>query len=243
MRRKAILLIHGFVGGCYDYGELPNDLELVRNFDVYMFTLKGHEKTIVSNVKYTDWIKDCERNVERLINNGYKTIYVIGHSMGGVLATYIASKYQKYVKKLVLVAPAFKYFCFNDDKLDIMRSIKKSPEILKSLPQDEVLSRLIKTPIPTVVEFTTLVKKYSKYTKDITCPTLTIHGTSDLLVPIDSTDYVTSSIKSKTNIYVNIEKVNHNCFTGENKELVNTTILDFLCHHQKKEITNVTLGK
>ena len=31
-RRKAILLIHGFVGGIYDFGSLGNELELYKNF-------------------------------------------------------------------------------------------------------------------------------------------------------------------------------------------------------------------
>lgn len=243
MRRKAVLLIHGFVGGTYDYGDLPFQLELIKNFDVYTFTLKGHEKVIVNNVKYTDWIKDCERYMEMLISNGYKHIYVVGHSMGGVLASYVACKYPKYVKKLVLAAPAFKFFCFNDDKLDIMKSIKKSPEILGSLPHDEVLSRLVKTPIPTVIEFTTLVKKYSKCAREITCPTLIIHGLDDLLVPSGSTDFVYDNIKSKTNIYLNIPMVNHNCFTGENTDLVNSNIVDFLVHKNKKKRVNITLDK
>ncbi len=243
MRRKAILLIHGFVGGTYDYGDLPTKLELIKNFDVYTFTLKGHEKVVVNNVKYTDWIKDVERMAEMLISNGYKTIYVVGHSMGGVLASYVACKYPKYVKKLVLVAPAFKFFCFNEDKLDIMKSIRKSPEILGSLPHDEVLSRLVKTPIPTVLEFTTLVKKYSKCVKEITCPTLIIHGLDDLLVPSDSTDYVYDNIKSKINIYLNIPMVNHNCFTGKNTQIVNSSIIEFLLHKSKRKRVNITLDK
>ena len=32
LRKKAILLIHGFAGGAYDYGNLPNDLEFVNNY-------------------------------------------------------------------------------------------------------------------------------------------------------------------------------------------------------------------
>ena len=48
--RKAILLIHGFAGGNYDYGSLGNDLELYSNFDVYTFTLPGHDKMIIDKV-------------------------------------------------------------------------------------------------------------------------------------------------------------------------------------------------
>ena len=39
-----------------------------------------------------------EMQIEKIIKHGYKEIYVIGHSMGGVIAAYLASKY-KEVKK------------------------------------------------------------------------------------------------------------------------------------------------
>ena len=67
--RKAILLIHGFVGGIYDYDDLPNLLEVKRNFDVYTFTLPGHEKHIVKDVKYEEWIKAADNQIKFLIEH------------------------------------------------------------------------------------------------------------------------------------------------------------------------------
>ena len=89
--RKAILIIHGFAGGTYDEEDLANYLELNRNFDVFQFTLPGHNRNL-SKAKYKDWIDYSESKVKWLIDNGYDSIYLIGHSMGGVIATYIASK-------------------------------------------------------------------------------------------------------------------------------------------------------
>ena len=66
-RRKAILMIHGFVGGNYDYGNFQNELEYIRNFDVFTFTLPGHEKTIVKDVKYNEWHDESTKQIELLI--------------------------------------------------------------------------------------------------------------------------------------------------------------------------------
>ena len=115
--RKAILIIHGFAGGTYDEEELANRLELNKFYDVYQYTLPGHSKNL-SKVKYQDWIKKSEDMMNFLIDNGYKSIYVIGHSMGGVIACYLASKY-KEVRKLVLCAPAFQYLSIEKDKKNI----------------------------------------------------------------------------------------------------------------------------
>ena len=98
--RTAVLLVHGFAGGVYDEEYLDHQLELISKYDVYTFTLPGHDGNTSKKITGATWIKKAESEVEFLINNGYKKIYVIGHSMGGVIATHLASKY-KEIKKLV----------------------------------------------------------------------------------------------------------------------------------------------
>ena len=176
--RKAILLIHGFAGGSYDYGDLGNDLQLYRGFDVYTFTLPGHDKPKISKVTKEDWIKSAEIQLEKIINNGYKKIYVIGHSMGGIIASHLASKYPE-VTKLVLAAPAFKYLSFKDDKLDVVGSIKKVPKIFKDYTSEEVMSRVYKVPILTVKEFMDLAESHTNDVKQIEIPTLILYGNED----------------------------------------------------------------
>ena len=233
-------MIHGFVGGCYDFGNFHNELQLYRKFDVYTYTLPAHEKTVVRDVTYKDWINESKKQMEFLINHGYKEIYLIGHSMGGVIAAHLASLYPQ-VKKLVLVAPAFRYFYFKDGKVDIKsfnETIKNIPEIFKGTNTEEVISRILKTPIPTTIEFTKLVNHCQECVNHINCPTLTIHGKDDLIVPVESTDYVYNSIKSSTNILVNIKKLNHECFTTKKSKEVKETIINFLKKYpnKKKEI-------
>ena len=64
--KKAILLIHGFAGGSYDYNSLNNDLELYNSFDVFTFTLPGHERMIIDKVTRKDWIKKAEDELKDL---------------------------------------------------------------------------------------------------------------------------------------------------------------------------------
>ena len=108
------LLLHVCCAPCSSYvlEYLSNYLELNR-FDVYTFTLPGHERTLFKHVTKEEWIDSCESHLQMLIKRGYKKIYVMGHSMGGVLATILADRH-KEVKKLVLAAPAFKYMTFDE---------------------------------------------------------------------------------------------------------------------------------
>ena len=71
--RKAILLVHGFGGGIYDFGTLGNDLQMYLDFDVFTFTLPGHEKGYINNVTKDDWIRASEEQVERLIQQATST--------------------------------------------------------------------------------------------------------------------------------------------------------------------------
>lgn len=225
--RKAILLIHGFAGGNYDYGEIGNDLELYSNFDVYTFTLPGHEKMIIDKVTRNDWINKAEEEIEKIINNGYHEIYIIGHSMGGVIASYLASKY-KEVTKLVLAAPAFHYLAFNGDKVDVAKSIKKLPKLFKNYKPEEVLSRFFKIPIPTIREFMLLVEEHTGDVKNITCPTLIIHGDKDDIVPKDSVLYVYNTIAAKSVTLVEIKTLTHDLFINNRYEEVKELITNFL---------------
>lgn len=242
-RKKAILMIHGFVGGTYDFGNFHNELQLCRKFDVFTFTLPAHEKFIVKDIKYKEWINESKKQLEFLITNGYKEIYLIGHSMGGVIAAYLASIYPQ-VKKLVLAAPAFRYFYFKDGKLDIKsfnETIKNLPEIFKENANDKATTKILKTPISTIIEFTKLINHCQQCVNYIQCPTLIIHGNDDLIVPNEATEYVHNSIKSKTNILINMKKMNHDCFTNNKSQEIKEITKKFLINKQKnkKEIINI----
>ena len=224
--RKAILIIHGFAGGTYDVEDLANELELVNNFDVYQFTLPGHNKNL-SKVKYQEWIKKSEEKVEWLIKNGYNDIYIIGHSMGGVIASHLATKYKK-IKKLVLAAPAFHYLNVIKDNLNIKESLKVAPKVIEYYGKDEVVARILKLDISAIREFMMLVKKYYDTPSNIICPVLIFQGTDDNLVPTSSSEYVYKSLNKNVKKLVYIEGANHEIFNDDKKEKIFEIVKKFL---------------
>ena len=224
--KKAILIIHGFAGGTYDQEELASYLELNRNFDVFQFTLPGHERNL-SKVEHDEWIKKSEQQIEWLISNRYNKIYLIGHSMGGVIATYLASKYIE-VKKLVLAAPAFHYLSVIKENLNVSKSLQVAPKVIKTYGSEEIVARVLKLNVTVLKEFMTLVKEYYDYPKDVTCPVLIIQGKSDNLVPVSSSEYVYNSVKSKEKKLICLDNVTHDVFRSENKKEIFKLIERFL---------------
>ena len=224
--KKAILIIHGFAGGTYDEEELANYLELNKGFDVFQFTLPGHEKNL-SKVDRREWISASEKQVEWLIKNGYDRIYLIGHSMGGVIATYLASKY-KEIKKLVLAAPAFQYLNVIKDDLNVAKSLKIAPKVIKDYGSDEIIARMLKLNITVIKEFMEFVKEHYNYPKYVTCPLLIIQGDNDSLVPVSSSEYVYNSVKSKIKKLIVLEGVTHDIFRDTTKEKIFKLVENFL---------------
>lgn len=237
MFRKAILIIHGFAGGTYDEEELASFLELNRDFDVFQFTLPGHEKNL-SKVKYIDWINASEEKLKWLINNGYKNIYLIGHSMGGVIATYLASKY-KEVKKLVLAAPAFQYLQVMKENLNLLSSLKSTPKVVKTYGNDEIIARFLKFKPIVIREFMELVKKYYDYPKDVNCKILILQGKNDNLVPLTSSEYVYNSVKSTSKALIYIDKATHDIFRAKNKLEIFKLVESFLKNKKIEGIDNI----
>lgn len=234
MFRKAILIIHGFGGGVYDEEYLSTELEFINGYDVFTFTLPGHD-TMPGKYTRADWIRCSSQHLENLINHGYKTIYVIGHSMGGVIATYLASKY-KEVKKLVLAAPAFHYLKFKDNKPDIIKSLKFSPEVIKEYKADVILNRMFLLPKHALREFMNLISENYDTPKSVKVPTLIIIGSKDNIVPFSSAKYVYENLLSKKKELLLVKGINHDIFRSERKEEVTSEIIEFLSKGVNTEV-------
>lgn len=234
--RKAVLIIHGYAGGVYDEESLQYKLNPNWNLDVYNFTLPGHERNLSADVNYKDWIKSVDEHIEYLIKVGYKAIYVVGHSMGGVLATYAAVKY-KEIKKVVLAAPAFQYLDEDDKILDKIDSlIKNGLNIIKTYHGKEIISRMLKVSIPMTLEFAKLIENSQDLPSKLNKPVLIFQGELDDIVPMTSSELVFNSARNKKWI-VYLAQGTHDVFKVDNVADVNNEIEKFFkrkCYKAEK---------
>ena len=223
--RKAVLIIHGFGGGTFDEEILANTLEFDKRLDVYSFTLPGHNNDF-NKVTKEDWMNSARDHMNMLIKHGYKKIYLIGHSMGGVIATKIAGEY-KEVKKLVLAAPAFKY-ASDGTKLNIVDTIKSGRSILKQYSLEDLFKRYFKLPKNAIREFKGLVKENYDAPLSINVPILIIRGNKDTVVPLSSCEYVFNSVQSKYKRMIVLKDADHSIYSGNRSEDISNETLKFL---------------
>ncbi len=217
--KKAVLLIHGLGGTPNDFGELINDLN--KNYDVFHFTLPGHKNKRINNVTKEEWLDKSEEELIKIINKNYKEIYLIGHSMGGVIACYLASIY-KEIAKLILASPAYKY----QNKKDLCS--KEGIKLLKNYSIKTILSNLIKVPRKTFKEFLNLVIEHQEDIKNIKCPTLILWGKDDKIVSEKSINYIYNNISSKSVTLFKIDNIAHNTISNNRYKEIKNIIINFL---------------
>ena len=221
MFRTAILVIHGFCGSLWENENLVNYLQQYRNLDVYAYTLPDHEKDFLAKSDYKKWISSTENHIQKLLNK-YRNVIIIGHSMGGVIASYLATKYK--IKKLILIAPAFEYLNFAQNKADILKPKKENDASI----YNEVVSKLIRYSPLVLNEFRKLVKEYKETIKNVDVPTLILHGDDDELVPLSSSEYALNNIKSKYKHLTIIKGGRHRVFLTDKSEIICEYIYKFI---------------
>jgi triacylglycerol lipase len=107
-KKGTILFIHGF---CVDYTYFVCDNEVAENYDYYALNLPGHgSKNKVEATKQAmkssfnfDYMSDYV--IKFIEEMKLDKINLIGHSMGGAIASLVAIKIPEKINKLVLISP------------------------------------------------------------------------------------------------------------------------------------------
>ena len=168
IKKDVVICLHGFGTkreSEYDnFKRFNNNKFNFKTFAIFEIKVEDNNPTI--------WIRRCEGIVESYINAGYK-VSVIGFSMGGVLATHIASKYP--ISKLFLVAPAFEYLNFTN-------IISSAMNLLRSPQSSEIFS----LPTSFTTAFMEVVRTCKEEINQVKCPVCIIHGDKDEIIPLRS---------------------------------------------------------
>lgn len=148
--------------------------------------------------------RDFKRFIDETIElmNDFKTVYLIGYSLGASTSSIIASKC-KHIKKLVLVAPILK----NPNYPKFLRGLSYSLAYDKTLTRtqkifySEFIRRFIKVPKIHVWH----LQRYLLYTKpflrQVETETLIVETIKDEIVKKSSIDMIEKRIKNKVTRY------------------------------------------
>ncbi|MBP3949956.1 alpha/beta hydrolase [Bacillus suaedae] len=222
------LCLHGFTGEPWEVEPVATYFLKHKKWLVYTPTLPGHgPQGNLKDVTYADWVLKAELAVKELLRRCEK-VYVIGFSMGGMLACYIAAKYQ--VEKLVLLSAAAYYV--NPQQLlqelkDVVR-LRLRGELVNDEHYQHYRKKIIETPMSAVFQFMQAVKKIKPFVSGVTVPTLIVQGEKDGIVPPKSALFLYKTICSKTKNIIFLPQSKHLICHGFEKEILINRIEGFL---------------
>lgn len=222
------MIIHGYTGGPYELEPLTNYLKENTNFYIVVPTLPGHGKKLeLDNISYKKWLEAAEDTFQQL-SEKTDEVYLIGFSMGGMIAAYLAAKYK--VDKLVLLATAGKYLSFKQIGLEVSSFVKDG--MTGNLDENKLFqqykSKWGEVPLKANIEFMKLVKNTRKYLKDIEIPVLIVQGHMDSMVPYQTAFYLAKEISSEHKGVVFFEQSKHLICLGDDKDILNSIVHTFL---------------
>ena len=231
---RAVLLIHGWSSTPYEVRRLGKYLNEA-GYTVSGPQLRGHGTVPkdLENVKWTDWLSDLEVAYDDL-RKKYKTVFVMGTSIGSNLAILLASE-RSDIAGLVLMATPYK---IKLEKLTVIfaRSLKLvRPYNKKFYPPTFGLStsitRLISYqtyPVKSALETFDLIKAARMKLKAVYQPCLLIQSSSDHIVNKKSIEEIynrISSIKKKKRY---IKRAYHTFISDIKNSHIFEDILDFI---------------
>lgn len=222
------LILHGYTGGPYEVAPLSLYLKENTDWCIHVPTLPGHGRNLeLENISYKKWISAAERALQKL-NKRYETIYVIGFSMGGMIAAYLAATYS--VAKLVLLAPSGKYLSWGQMVRDGMKMLVdgKQRHVVKNKLYIQYKRKIAVVPFRANIEFAKLVHFTRKYLKHVDSTVLIVHGHQDGMVPYKTAYYMDKEMKKTEKEIVFLDRSRHLLCLGEDKDILNTMVHQFL---------------
>lgn len=185
------LLIHGFGGSTEEVRPLAQHLE-AEGYTVACPSLKGHtgKRRDLRGVTCEDWIASAREEMMEL-RKKCRTIYMIGFSMGGLIAFHLAREYTP-VAIVTLNSPIY-YWDIKRVLLNIFEDFRSK----RFTHTTRYWHSLGKLPLNALFHFRLLLSKTKPLLKEIQCPVFVVQALEDDTVRKSSANYIHGHITSE----------------------------------------------
>lgn len=180
--QPILFCVHGF--GRRTKHEFDNLVSWGNQDGYQVITFNMYDLFDENDCNWMMWIDRAKEQLEE-VRKHHKRIIIVGFSMGGVIASYLATLYTP--EKLILLAPAFAYI--SPDTFAQQINIKA-----KQLFQPKEEDYDVHLPKSFYAAFVEVVKHLRKYISKVTCPVLLLHGDQDEIISVKSSYYAYESI-------------------------------------------------
>lgn len=236
--KTVCILVHGFASGAQETKYLAEYLH-GKGYSVSALLLKGHNQRPkdLKDVKWKEWEKQLNFELQRLIEQKYENIYVIGFSMGGLLALRVSTN--KQIKGIVAISPSL-YIFSKKFYLFPLTAIVKSiscfiPYMLRRTDLNFIYNaqqnrRIIydEIPLATIHQVLLLADSTASTLKNLRTPLLVIQAKDDKTVDFLSSKTIHASVKSINKDYFELPTGGHLIILNDQRDAVFEKIRQFI---------------
>jgi carboxylesterase len=185
-------------------------------------------------VPWERWVDEARISLERLESHCI-LFFVIGLSMGGTIALYLAS--ERNLNGVVTLSTPISLRHWTSRLLPLARPFVKSVK-KKRNPEIRWTPEMgyDRYPLGGAVEFFELMRTTRKRLKDVRCPAMILHARGDRTVPTWNADVIYREIGSEEKQRVILEKPSHTITRGDNQKEVEKAVLRFIQREIEKKI-------
>ena len=224
--KTGVLGIHGFTGGPYEIQPFVDYLNVQTHWDIVVPTLPGHGETLeLKDITAESWLMAAEQALRQL-QKKVDRIIIVGFSMGGIIAIYLANRYP--VHKLVLLSAAAKYISPYQLLQDIKDIAKEAVagKLEENSLYKQYSNKVKGTPIPATLEFMRLVRIVQPYYGQITVPVYIVQGKKDGIVPYATAKFIYDEIGSlKKEVIYSESGKHHICYSEDCQDWFNAALI------------------
>ncbi|WP_252311891.1 carboxylesterase [Sinobaca sp. H24] len=215
---SAVLLCHGFSGTPQSVQEVAAAL-FEHGYSVYAPLLSGHGThfTDLEHVTAADWKQDVEKAYEWLASR-HERIFIMGQSMGGTLASYLASSAEK-AAGMILINAAMEVPCLAEmAEASTSSFIAEGEPDIHDTSQQEIA--YLHLPVHAIRELVGLTREVEPVLSSISIPALLFKSAVDHVVPPENTTKIYQSIRSEDKTSITLPNSYHVATMDYDKHII-----------------------
>jgi alpha-beta hydrolase superfamily lysophospholipase len=244
--RGVMILIHGF-NAHGAYMEWAGRQLSANGFAVYALDLRGRGKSEGERFyvdKFSDYLEDVDKLVKiAKSRNPGLSLYVLGHSAGGVIAASYVSEHQNEIAGLICesfafdvglpdaVSVIFKGLSHLTPHLHVFAlknaDFSRDPEAVERMNQDPLIAKESQ-PAETAAELLKAAEHLRENMPNFKVPVLIIHGTADKATRPEGSEYFYNTAASKDKTLMLYQGHFHDLLNDVDKEVVMADIKKWL---------------